>query len=149
MNHHYFGICLLLAASTLSYAEAANKECTNLIQRVEYLTVPVTDLSKARWFYGEVLCLKEVEKPNDGIWYSLGNSLLHLSLEEKGATIAPGPRYTVWAFNVYRAAQVLEDAGLPVEWDDFSSHGVERFTTRDPFGNLIEVAGVDHSPTNK
>jgi catechol 2,3-dioxygenase-like lactoylglutathione lyase family enzyme len=41
----------------------------------------VTDMDRARWFYGEVLGLREIARPPfdfPGAWYELGDRTLHL-----------------------------------------------------------------------
>lgn len=43
-----------------------------------HVSVTVTDLDKAKAFYGDVLGLKEIPRPDfrfPGVWYSLGRAL--------------------------------------------------------------------------
>ncbi len=46
-----------------------------------HVSIPVRDLNRARAFYGDVLCLTELERPAfrfEGAWYQVGDQQLHL-----------------------------------------------------------------------
>jgi catechol 2,3-dioxygenase-like lactoylglutathione lyase family enzyme len=46
-------------------------------QTFSHVSVTVTDVEKARWFYGQVLGLSELPRPDfgfPGIWYRLAGS---------------------------------------------------------------------------
>jgi extradiol dioxygenase family protein len=54
--------------------------------KIDHLALLISSLENSRRFYGEILGLKELERPNfriKGIWYELGNYQLHLMLHEK------------------------------------------------------------------
>jgi catechol 2,3-dioxygenase-like lactoylglutathione lyase family enzyme len=104
----------------------------------------VTDLERAREFYGRVLGLKEKARPAfnfPGAWYDLGEAELHLMVTS-GPLPAPGARprrdYHI-AFQVDdldEARRALEIAGLVFRE---SSSGLPSIFVRDPDGNLIEL----------
>lgn len=53
---------------------------------LSHIALLVTNLEKARYFYSEILGLKEMLRPPfliKGIWYDLGNFELHLMLYEQ------------------------------------------------------------------
>jgi catechol 2,3-dioxygenase-like lactoylglutathione lyase family enzyme len=52
-----------------------------LVQGFHHVSIPVTDLARAKAFYSGVLGLQEIARPAfdfDGAWYALGDRQLHL-----------------------------------------------------------------------
>ncbi len=98
----------------------------------------------ARAFYGDLLGLPEVEKPepmraSGGVWFALGAQQLHVGVEDQFAPAAKAhPGLSVTEGELEALAARLEAAGAPVVWDD-RLPGVRRFYTADPFGNRLEV----------
>ena len=92
----------------------------------------------ARRFFGTVLGLEEVEKPEPlrgrgGVWFALdGDQELHVGVE---AGFAPA-RKAHPAFAVDDLDALAARLG-DVQWDD-SLPGVRRFYADDPFGNRLE-----------
>lgn len=118
------------------------------ITALEHISLGITDVSQARKFYGEVLGLEEVERPENltipGAWYRMGGVMLHLverpSRDRDGAVA----HFCLWAEDIYQAAKTIEAAGFEVQWERKKKiPGVDRFFTRDPAGNLIELKGSD------
>jgi catechol 2,3-dioxygenase-like lactoylglutathione lyase family enzyme len=97
--------------------------------------------AQAREFYGGLLGLEEIEKPevlkkNGGLWYEVADIQLHIGVED---AVAPSKRHP--AFEVERVADVrayLEQNAVRTK-DEPSLPGVERFSFFDPFGNRIEL----------
>ncbi len=96
----------------------------------------------ARAFYGGLLGLRELEKPeilkkNGGVWFSTGAGELHVGLEEPFAPARKAhPALVVRGLAQMRAS--LENAGVQtVEAEPIP--GVVRFYVYDPFGNRIEL----------
>jgi catechol 2,3-dioxygenase-like lactoylglutathione lyase family enzyme len=95
----------------------------------------------ARAFYGGLLGLREIEKPEPlrargGVWFECGAQQLHLGVEEE---FRPARK----AHPALRVASVEELRALAerlgaVRWDD-DLPGFQRFYVDDPFGNRIEV----------
>jgi catechol 2,3-dioxygenase-like lactoylglutathione lyase family enzyme len=95
----------------------------------------------ARAFYGGLLGLREIEKPEPlrargGVWFECGAQQLHLGVEEQ---FRPARK----AHPALRVASVEELRALAerlgeVRWDD-DLPGFQRFYVDDPFGNRIEV----------
>src|SRR5438046_6222954 len=95
----------------------------------------------ARAFYGGILGMKEIEKPETlksrgGVWFSLGARQVHLGVEDnfKPATKAH-PAFLV--SNLKTLAEVFRAHGFPVI-DDELLPGYDRFHSKDPFGNRLE-----------
>jgi len=93
----------------------------------------------ARAFYGGLLGLAEVEKPEPmrpqgGVWFAEG---IHVSGEE-GFSAPRRAHPALRVDDIDALAERLSAAGCPVDWDD-RWPGVRRFYTRDPFANRLEI----------
>jgi catechol 2,3-dioxygenase-like lactoylglutathione lyase family enzyme len=104
---------------------------------------------EARRFFGDLLGLEELEKPEalrsrGGAWFALdGGGQLHIGVEEPFAPARKAhPAFRVPAEELDELAQRLVAAGIRVEWDD-SSAGVRRFHTADPWGNRLELIATE------
>jgi catechol 2,3-dioxygenase-like lactoylglutathione lyase family enzyme len=99
---------------------------------------------EARRFFGELLGLDEIAKPEPlrtrgGVWFSLGVQELHIGVESPFSPARKAhPAFRVSAEELNRLADTLAGAGETVEWDD-SLPDVRRFYTADPWGNRIEL----------
>ena len=97
---------------------------------------------RARAFYGGLLGLREIEKPDvlkarGGVWFSLGQGELHVGLEEPFAPARKAhPALLVLDLLAMRAS--LQAAGVPISEAE-PIPGVSRFYVHDPFGNRIEL----------
>jgi catechol 2,3-dioxygenase-like lactoylglutathione lyase family enzyme len=111
------------------------------------LAMPVGEETKARAFYGDLLGLQEIEKPEvlrarGGCWFQLGanqlnfTSQLHLGVE---TDFKPAKKaHPAFRVNNYEALQQrLQEASFTVMHDDMLKD-VERFYIHDPFGNRLE-----------
>ena len=109
------------------------------------LAAPPGCEAQARRFYGELLGLREVEKPEPlrgrgGAWFELGGGrAIHIGVEE-GFTPSrkAHPALRVDRDGLDEIARLLSGAGAPVCWDE-AIPGVRRFYTEDPWGNRIEL----------
>jgi catechol 2,3-dioxygenase-like lactoylglutathione lyase family enzyme len=103
--------------------------------------IPRDAEERAREFYGGLLGLEEVEKPealkqNGGMWYNVADVQLHVGVEDM---VAPSKRHP--AFEVEGVADVrayLERSGVRTK-DEPDIPGIKRFSFFDPFGNRIEL----------
>lgn len=105
------------------------------------VTMPRGREAEARAFYGELIGLPEVPKPEPlrsrgGVWFELGAQQLHVSVEEPFAP-AKKAHPGIVAPELDTLADRLSDADHRVEWDE-DRDGVRRFFTHDPFGNRLE-----------
>jgi len=112
------------------------------------LAAPPGCEAEARRFFGDVLGLAELEKPEPlrsrgGAWFALGGAgQLHVGVEESFTPARKAhPAFRLPAGELEELAQRLETAGEQVEWDD-SLPGVRRFYTADPWGNRLEVLAL-------
>jgi catechol 2,3-dioxygenase-like lactoylglutathione lyase family enzyme len=97
----------------------------------------------ARRFFGELLGLAEIEKPEPlrvrgGVWFALGDRQLHIGVE---ADFEPARKAHValrtGAAELEDLARRLAAASAPVTWDE-ALPGERRFYSADPWGNRIE-----------
>jgi catechol 2,3-dioxygenase-like lactoylglutathione lyase family enzyme len=99
---------------------------------------------EARRFYGELLALEEIEKPepmraSGGVWFRLAQGELHVGIEDPFTPARKAhPALRVDPSELDGLAERLASAGAPVEWDE-RYPGVRRFYTADPFGNRVEL----------
>ena len=110
------------------------------------VTVPRSLEADAKHFYGVVMGLKEVPKPEasrgrGGAWYQLGDIQLHLSLEEALGENCISKRHVCYTVSdLAEAEQRFRSAGVEIFPDDMPLPGVSRFYVRDPGGNRLEIA---------
>ena len=109
------------------------------------VTVPRSLEDAAKHFYGVVMGLAEVPKPESsrgrgGAWYQLGPVQLHLSVED-GAGAQTSKRHVCYTVHdLSEAEERFRQAGVEVIPDDLPIAGWLRFYVRDPGGNRLEIA---------
>jgi catechol 2,3-dioxygenase-like lactoylglutathione lyase family enzyme len=97
---------------------------------------------RARAFYGALLGLAEIEKPEalrprGGVWFSLGRGELHVGLEDDFRPARKAhPALAVVGLDELRAR--LEAAGHATSGAE-EIPGTRRFYVSDPFGNRLEL----------
>jgi catechol 2,3-dioxygenase-like lactoylglutathione lyase family enzyme len=104
--------------------------------------IPRGTEAEARAFYGRLLDLEEIEKPdvlkaNGGMWYAVADIQLHVGAED---VVAPSKRHP--AFEVEDAAGVrayLEQHDVKTKDEPDIPGVLHRFSLFDPFGNRIEL----------
>jgi catechol 2,3-dioxygenase-like lactoylglutathione lyase family enzyme len=109
------------------------------------LAAPAGCEAAARRYYGDLLELAEIEKPEPlrargGAWFQLGDQQLHIGIDEAfepARKAHPAIRMTDRA-SLDALADRLAAAGFPVIWDDTLADA-RRFYTEDPWGNRIEL----------
>lgn len=106
------------------------------------LAMPAGGEDAARYFYVDVLGLREVEKPpglaeRGGIWLAVPNIAVHLGVESEFRPAQRAhPAFVVDGLAALR--ERLTTAGMTITEDD-SGLPVERCYVNDPFGNRIEL----------
>jgi catechol 2,3-dioxygenase-like lactoylglutathione lyase family enzyme len=116
-----------------------------MIERLHHvqITVPSHLETEARAFYCGVLGLPEIPKPDalksrGGFWLELAGQEIHVSLEDdvQRSNTKAHLAYQVADLEAWRTK--LEAAGCVV-LESVPIPGFERFETRDPFGNRLEM----------
>ncbi|WP_176583209.1 glyoxalase [Priestia megaterium] len=105
------------------------------------LAAPPNSESEARHFFGTILGLTEVEKPESlkkrgGVWFEFGSYQLHIGVEPAFSPAKKAhPGFYVKNLPAFKDHLVsfgisfIEDKNIP---------GVERIYVDDPFGNRME-----------
>jgi len=110
------------------------------------VTVPRSVEDAAKHFYGVVMQLTEVPKPEEsrgrgGAWYQLGSMQLHLSIEDGLGENCISKRHVCYTVeDLALAEEQFREAGVEILPDDIPTPGWSRFYVRDPGGNRLEIA---------
>jgi catechol 2,3-dioxygenase-like lactoylglutathione lyase family enzyme len=126
-------------------------------ERLSHVSVVVSDLEKARAFYGGVLGLNEIPRPAfdfPGAWYSLGGDVqLHVIVNASwpfrprdGFEIR-APHFALWVGDADALAERMERRGCA--FDDYVSTptGLRQLFVHDPDGNMVEFLGPTRRAT--
>ena len=108
------------------------------------VTVPAALEEAAKHFYGTVLGLQQIPKPEGtrqyvGAWYELGGIQLHLSIEDNVQNEASERHVCYQVTDAASAELQFRHAGIEIIPDKRPVKGTSRFFVRDPGGNMIEI----------
>jgi catechol 2,3-dioxygenase-like lactoylglutathione lyase family enzyme len=98
---------------------------------------------EARRFFGGLLGLQEIEKPEPlrergGVWFAVGDRQLHIGVDaDFTAARKAHPAFRLPFDDLDLIAERLASSGASVEWDS-ALPGERRFYSQDPWGNRIE-----------
>lgn len=105
------------------------------------IAIPAGGEDKARAFYGDLLRMHEVPKPDNlssqGCWFERGSVSLHIGVDPDFAP-ARKAHPALLVDNLDQLRERLNAAGYETR-DDKPVDGYARFFTFDPFGNRIEL----------
>ena len=110
------------------------------------VTVPKSLEDAAKNFYGVIMGLQEVPKPEGsrargGAWYQMGPLQLHVSIENSLGDGCISKRHVCYTVaNLAEAENRFRSAGVEILPDDQPTPGWSRFYVRDPGGNRLEIA---------
>jgi catechol 2,3-dioxygenase-like lactoylglutathione lyase family enzyme len=115
-----------------------------VIQSIHHvqLAAPAGCEQAARRFFGGLLGLEEVEKPEPlrsrgGVWFQVGAQQLHVGVEDGFSPARRAhPAFSVTGYDELQ--ERLRDAGVEVA-DDDTIPGLRRCYVADPWGNRIEL----------
>lgn len=122
-------------------------------KRLSHVSVVVSDVDKAKAFYGGVIGLPEILRPEfefPGAWYSLGGDVqLHVILneawpfrpDERSKFEIRAPHFALWVDDADALAERMERDGQP--FDDYVSTptGLRQLFVHDPDRNMVEFIG--------
>jgi catechol 2,3-dioxygenase-like lactoylglutathione lyase family enzyme len=106
---------------------------------------------EARNFFGHLLGLEEIEKPEPlrsrgGCWFKAGSRQLHIGVEEEFRPARKAhPAFAVADIDALFLR--LTDAGGECMWDD-ALGGIRRFYVNDPWGNRLEFTEPTYLDSN-
>jgi catechol 2,3-dioxygenase-like lactoylglutathione lyase family enzyme len=118
-----------------------------LIARIDHvqLAAPKGCEAAARDFFGSILGLREIEKPEalrgrGGCWFQCGEQQIHIGVESDfRAAKKAHPAFAV--SDLAKVRESLEARGIKIT-DDDSLSGTRRFFAEDPWGNRLEFLEV-------
>ena len=121
---------------------------TQFLTGIDHIQIaaPPDSEELARKFYGEILGMREIPKPENlkargGCWFQCGAQEVHIGIQ---ADFTPAkkahPGFTVHALQQLKTR--LEEADYIIS-EEPPIAGRERFFTHDPFGNRIEFLAFD------
>lgn len=113
------------------------------IERIHHvqLAAPPGSEDDARRFFGTILGLREIEKPENlrgrgGAWFAGPGLEIHVGVEDPFRP-AKKAHVALQVHGLQEFRRRLESAGVET-WDDEPLPGCRRFYTGDPFGNRME-----------
>lgn len=115
---------------------------TLAITAIDHVSVLITDLTKARGFYRDILGLPEIPKPKTfdfvALWFDLGNGqTLHLLQKPQADTRSPR-HFALRVPDVKTAREHFHRHGIAIQETGPIPH-CDRFFVFDPDGNRIEI----------
>jgi catechol 2,3-dioxygenase-like lactoylglutathione lyase family enzyme len=121
------------------------------VTRIDHIQIaaPQGCEAAAREFYGLLLGLQEIEKPESlrsrgGCWFQCGSQQLHIGVEQNFRPAEKAhPAFVTPDLDELR--QALLSGGIKVSYDD-SIPGTRRFHAEDPWGNRLEF--IEALPPN-
>jgi catechol 2,3-dioxygenase-like lactoylglutathione lyase family enzyme len=112
-----------------------------LVTHIDHCSVVITDVPRAREFYGAKLSLREIAPPKtfDFVvaWYDLGGTYLHLLQKEKADSISPR-HFCLHVADIHAAREHMKSQGIKID-ETVEIPGADRFFIHDPDSNRIEI----------
>lgn len=111
------------------------------------MTAPLGCESDARHFYGDILGLEEIPKPESlqgrgGVWFRTPVADLHIAAREKDTPPSNHRHLALQVKSVETLRLTLVEAGIKIE-EAPDVPGWRRFFAYDPFGNKIEFLEIE------
>jgi glyoxylase I family protein len=108
---------------------------------IHHSSILVTDMARARQFYGEILGLPEVERPANFttpvVWFEVGDEHVHLIPSDHPDTESPR-HFALHVDDAPAAREYLRSRGIAVQ-ETVPIPGADRFFIHDPDGNMLEL----------
>jgi glyoxylase I family protein len=112
---------------------------------IHHVALAVDDTAAAVSFYGEVLGLTPIERPDgakaDGAWFALGGAQVHL-FKPGEVRVAP-PHFAIEVVDLAAAVAAIRSHGITVYEADHQPGFGQQAIVVDPSGNVIELNQPD------
>lgn len=103
--------------------------------------VETQDISKAKYFYGEVLGLDQLMDMGFIATYGSHEEMdIQISFLSEGGSGTPVPDLSIEVDDLDTALTRIKEAEIPIEYGPVEEPwGVRRFFVKDPFGKLVNI----------
>jgi catechol 2,3-dioxygenase-like lactoylglutathione lyase family enzyme len=107
------------------------------------IAAPAGCEAEARRFFGDLIGLPEVEKPEPlrrrgGVWFAVGDHQLHIGVQTDFVPARKAhPAFSLSSADLDLLAKRLTRAGFDLTWDT-ALPDQRRFYCQDPWGNRLE-----------
>ncbi|WP_449619682.1 VOC family protein [Robertmurraya sp. Marseille-Q9965] len=103
--------------------------------------VETQDITKAKYFYEEVLGLEQLMNLDFIATYGSHEKMeIQISFLSEGGSGTPVPDLSIEVDDIDNALARIKNAGIPIEYGPAQEPwGVRRFYVRDPFGKLVNI----------
>lgn len=110
------------------------------VKRIVY-NIETKDISKAKYFYGEVLGLDQLMDMGFITTYGSHEKMdTQISFLSEGGSGTPVPDLSIEVDDLHHALTRVTEAEIPIEYGPVEEPwGVRRFYVRDPFGKLVNI----------
>lgn len=118
-------------------------------KELHHVSLTVTDLERAKHFYSNILCLKEIQRPDfdfPGAWYEIEGQQLHLIELPSSQTIRQDKRissreghFALRVMDYNETLNWLKEKEVELLEKPNSISGFAQIFCADPDGNLIEL----------
>jgi glyoxylase I family protein len=120
------------------------------IENIHHVSLSVTDLQRAKHFYGTMLGFKELTRPNfdfPGAWYEIGKQQLHLIALPDSSTLRKSSEinsreghFAIRVKDYHATLKYLQELGIEINERTNSKSGFAQVFCMDPDLNLIEFS---------
>ncbi len=127
-------------------------------EALHHVSIAVTNIEKAKHFYGDVLGLQEIKRPDfdfEGAWYGVGNQQIHLIVFPTAQTLrgttelsSREGHFALRVADFEETLRHLTSKGIETLEKRKSKSGFAQIFCADPDGNLIEL-NVEQSSLKK
>lgn len=111
------------------------------LEGVHHVALNVDDIEKARFFYGEVLGLEPLERPEfgfPGLWFRSGDQQIHL-MQVADHRAPEGQHFAFRVADLEITRAELAKRGIELSKGFDLPGGARQAFLRDPAGNVIEL----------
>ena len=110
------------------------------------ITIPKGAEAEGKAFYGELLGLQEIDKPDalkgrGGFWLEVGHQEVHVGTEDGFDRLATKAHLAYQVEDIHYWRKRLEENGVEI-LEAVAIPGFARFEFRDPFGNRVELIQI-------
>lgn len=119
-----------------------------VFENIHHVSLSVTDIKQAKHFYGTILELEEIDRPNfdfPGAWYKIGDQQVHLIVYKDSETLRINQQvetkdghFAIKVRDYYQTLAFLKAKGVLVTEKPNSKSGFAQIFCTDPDNNVIE-----------